>query len=107
LSDGPGEQSRPVILATEDGKYAMGVYSLPWNSLETPDIRVSGPGYGRFRFEAEKVVKWNSVFRLKSDNDLPATDYSFRNFVIVGTRDMVRGSLLKLFSEFVGMPSVP
>jgi len=106
LSDGPGEQSRPVILATEDGKYAMGVYSLPFQ-LNEPGIRVTGPGYGRFRFKAEKVVKWNSVFRLTSDEDLPAADHTFRSFVVLGTRDIVRSSLFNLFQEFVGTPKAP
>lgn len=103
LSDGPGEQPLPVILSTADGKYAMGVFSPP-STLETPGIRLSGPGYGRFRFEAERVVKWNSVFRLRSDADLPAADYSFCNFVAVGTREMVQRSLHSLYMEFVGLP---
>lgn len=106
LSDGPGEQGRPVLLATEDAKYAMGVYSLPFGRAAS-NIRVSGPGYGRFRFEAEKVVKWNSVFRLRSDDDLPAADYSFRSFVILGTRDMVCRSLFNLFQEYAGTPNLP
>ncbi len=27
LDDGPGEQKFPVVLATEDGRFAMGIYS--------------------------------------------------------------------------------
>ena len=94
LSDGPGEQPHPVVLATEDGKYAMGVYS-PKSKVDG----MAGPGYGRFRFEAEKVVKWNSVFRLRSETSVPAADYSFRNFVVVGDLKMVAASLQKLTAE--------
>ena len=61
LADGPGEQADPVVLSTADGRHAMGVYSpdQPSKGFETA-------GYGRFRFAAEKVVKWNCVFRTKA-----------------------------------------
>ena len=58
LSDGPGEQALPVVFATASGAHAMGVYS--------PDR--PPPGYGRFRFEAEQVNKWNCVFRVRDPN---------------------------------------
>ena len=79
LSDGPGEQPLPVILATADGSHAMGVIAR-----DPPPRGMTGPGYGRFRFPSEKVVKWNSVYRLHDqENGIPAADYSFRQFVIV------------------------
>ncbi len=53
LDDGPGEQAFPVALATANGLHAMGVYSAE-----------PSPGYGRFRFKAERVNKWNCVFRV-------------------------------------------
>jgi hypothetical protein len=88
LSDGPGEQPGPLILATESGSHALGIYS--------PD-RPSG--YGRFRFAAEKVVKWNCVFREK-----PAApgDFTYRNFVLVGTLEDVTASMARLHVMFEG-----
>lgn len=91
LSDGPGEQPFPVVLSTADGKFAMGCYS--------PDRfgeGWSGPGYGRFRFVPEKVVKWNCVFRYQSSSGVQPGDYSFRSFVIVGDQAIVRQSLARL-----------
>jgi len=84
LSEGPGEQSRPVVLATPDGRYAMGIYG------------VSGPGkmtYGRWRFGGAHVVKWNCVCRLKSGVALAAGDYAFQLRVPVGSVGEVEGML--------------
>jgi len=92
LSDGPGEQRHPVILATPDGRHAMGAYSP-----QQPSPSYAHVGYGRFRFAAQKVVKWNVVFRRRSrTKPLPTGDYTFRTFVAVGTLDEVRSTLLKL-----------
>ena len=82
LSDGPGEQALPVILSTESGSHAMGIWS--------PD---PSPGYGRWRFAAEKVVKWNCVFR---ERDVKPGDKTFRCFVAVGTLADVKATLTKL-----------
>jgi hypothetical protein len=89
LSDGPGEQPLPVILSTPTGSHAMGIYS--------PD---PSPGYGRFRFEHEKVVKWNCVFRIGKAEGIPPGDFSYRNFVAVGTLEDVTASLGKLHAIF-------
>lgn len=90
LSDGPGEQLRPVVLATADGKHAMGIFS--------PD---TGARYGRFRFGRERVVKWNCVFRpTVAPAGFPAGEYAFRHFVIVGDLAMVRAGLRELNQEF-------
>ncbi len=96
LSDGPGEQANPVILATEDGRHAMGIFSpsLPAGML--------GPGYGRFRFAAQRVVKWNCVFRLLNPAGVPAGDYSFRTFIPVGSLEAVRSALSSLFLDSLG-----
>ena len=51
------------------------------------------PGYGRWRFAAEKVVKWNCVFR---ERDLKPGDRTFRCFVAVGTLADVTDALRKL-----------
>ncbi|MDX1948429.1 MAG: hypothetical protein SFU86_23780 [Pirellulaceae bacterium] len=91
LSDGPGEQVLPVVLATPDGSLAMGIYSP-----EQPAQGFEQAGYGRFRFAAERVVKWNCVFRILNKAGVPAGEYSFRNFVVVGDLEMVRRSLVAL-----------
>ena len=92
LTDGPGEQRDPVALSTDDGKYAMGIIA--------PDPAPAGsavPSYGRFRFAAEKVVKWNCVFRVRpTDGALPPGEYRYRMLVPVGTLADVEAALAKL-----------
>ncbi len=95
LDDGPGEQGRPVVLATESGTYAMGVFSP-----DQPSRGYTNAGYGRFRFKAEKVVKWNCVFRERSENGVSAGEHRFRTFVAVGTLEEVRQALELLTKEF-------
>lgn len=95
LDDGPGEQELPVVFATEDGTHAMGVFSPDQPSPDYEKV-----GYGRFRFKAEKVVKWNCVFRRRIANGIPAGNHRFRVFVAVGTLDDVRTALDSLVSEF-------
>ena len=94
LSDGPGEQPWPVVLATADGRHAMGIISRD----PAPGDFV-GPTYGRFRFATEKVVKWNCVFRLTKRDGIAAGDYRFRMFVVVGDLETVRTALTKLRSQ--------
>ncbi len=90
LSDGPGEQLAPVVLATADGKHAMGIFS------PEPNAR-----YGRFRFTRERVVKWNCVFRPPvAKRGFAAGDYAFRHFVVVGDLAMVRAGMAALEREF-------
>ena len=85
LDDGPGEQALPVVFTTPSGSHAMGVYS--------PE---RAPGYGRFRFEAEKVNKWNCVFRVRNRERVSAGKYKYRMYVVVGTRDDVTITLKSL-----------
>ena len=87
LDDGPGEQELPVIFATEDGSHAMGIFS--------PE-RDKEPGYGRFRFEDQKAVKWNCVFRVRAPDGIKAGPYAYRMFVAVGTLGDVEETLAKL-----------
>ena len=87
LSDGPGEQGDPVVLATDDGAYAMGIYS--------PER--TAKGYGRWRFVPEQVVKWNCVFRVT--DPVPGRAYRYRHFVAVGTLEQVRQELERLSGE--------
>ncbi|HLY07803.1 MAG TPA: hypothetical protein VKW04_00735 [Planctomycetota bacterium] len=89
LSDGPGEQGNPVILSTENGSHAMGIYS--------PE---PAPSYGRFRFVPEKVVKWNCVFRVTNKEGIPPGDYRYRMYLPVGTLDDVVASLRRLRELF-------
>jgi len=95
LSDGPGEQNRPVVFSTPDGHHGMGIFSP-----QQPSKGFEAAGYGRFRFEREKVVKWNCVFRTVDDKGVPAGDHRFRMFVAVGTRQDVLASLAALAAEF-------
>jgi len=79
-----GEQPFPVVLATEDRKHAMGVVSL-----QKMRNKMSGPGYGRFYFPSDKVVKWNCVYRMQDKDGVKAGDYSFRMLVPFGTVEEV------------------
>lgn len=95
LDDGPGEQPLPIVFSTRDGSHAMGIFA------PTPrDARFGKPSYGRFRFDAERVVKWNSVFRLRDDEGISPGDYSFEQFVAVGDLEVVTETMRKLAEEF-------
>jgi hypothetical protein len=88
LSDGPGEIKNPVVLATPDGKFAVGIFAPPQSSLET-----RGPNFGRWRFDRERVVKWNCVYRVGNLQGIPAGDYTYRMLVPVGTQAQVEAML--------------
>ena len=91
LGDGPGEQSLPVVFSKPDGEHAMAVWSP-----DQPSKGYGGAGYGRFRFEPEKVVKWNCVFRFKDAAGVKLAGRAFRVFVVLGTLDDVRSTLAGL-----------
>ena len=93
LDDGPGEQSQPVLFSTPSGSHAIGIFSP-----DQPSKGFEQAGYGRFRFPAEKVVKWNCVFRIRHATQVPADDYTFQMFVPIGTRDEVLKTLRTLRS---------
>jgi len=93
LDDGPGEQPWPVILATSDQRSAMGIWAPRQESHPT-----LVPGYGRWRFARERVVKWNCVYRVRDLQQVPAGDYSFQMYVPVGTLEEVR-KMLKALGE--------
>ncbi len=94
LSDGPGEQPKPIIFATDNGMHAMGIWSP-----DQPSPGYQNAGYGRWRFTAQKVVKWNCVFRCRDSKGLTEADYSFRMFVVVGNLKNVVSTMLKLPSR--------
>ena len=56
----------------------------------------SGPTYGRFRFIAEKVTKWNCVFRIQRAEGLPAGEYRYHMLAPIGTLGDVESALAKL-----------
>lgn len=91
ISDGPGEQAFPIVLSTDSGSHAMGIYSP-----QQPSPGFENAGYGRWRFARERVVKWNTVFRLRHADGIESGEFSFRNFVVVGDRETVRMSLVEL-----------
>lgn len=93
LSDGPGEQSMPVVLATTSGSHAMGIFSP-----QQPSPGFEQAGYGRWRFKAANVTKWNCVFRDRDAKGVRPGEYSFRNFVVVGNRTHVTQTLRSLHS---------
>ena len=94
ISDGPGEIADPVVLTTPGGSHAMGIFAPPQDARG-----MSGPGYGRFRFNEAHVVKWNCVYRLHDPAGIPAGTYPFRMHVMVGNLETVRASLQALQHE--------
>jgi hypothetical protein len=85
IGDGPGEQRRPLIFATEDGRHAMGIYS--------PE---AAPSYGRFKFPEHRVVKWNCVFRVAARDGIPPGDFRYRMDIPVGTLEDVVAAMRRL-----------
>jgi hypothetical protein len=75
-----GKPSLPVILATPDRNYAMGVYSK--NKLV---------GYGRYSFP--NVNKWNCGI---SENNLLPKAYQYTCLIILGTVDEVEKTMQRL-----------
>jgi hypothetical protein len=88
LDPGPGEQKDPVVLATATGSHAMGVYSP-----DQPSPGFDKAGYGRWHFKAEKVTKWNCVFRVREPKGVASGDYTFHTFVVVGNLADVEATL--------------
>ena len=97
LSRQDGEERDPVVLSTPSGSHAMGVFTP-----ERPRAGQPAVGYGRFKFEDEKVVKWNCVFRLRQAESIKSGDYSFPLYVVIGTREDCRRTLAALTREFAG-----
>lgn len=95
LSDGPGEQAWPIVMATPDGSHALGVFSphQPSKGFETV-------GYGRWRLKEDKVVKWNCVFRIKdTDKPIPTGRHTFWCTLAVGDLATVTSTLKKLHEQ--------
>lgn len=94
LSDGPGEQSLPVVFSTEDRQFAMGAVATGQPTWITEPI-----GYGRFRFEEEKVVKWNVVMRYRNSPTIDQPTASFRVLVVLGQLEQVKSTILGLLDR--------
>jgi hypothetical protein len=97
LSRQNGEQRDPVVLSTPSGDHAMGVFTPTRPPAGQPAV-----GYGRFKFEHEKVVKWNCVFLLRSPGGIKPGDYGYQLYVVLGTREDCRRTLAALTQEFAG-----
>jgi hypothetical protein len=92
-----GEQRDPVVLSTPSGSHAMGIFTPERSPAGQPPV-----GYGRFKFENEKVVKWNCVFRVRQAEPIKPGDYGYQLFVVLGTREDCRRTLAALTREFAG-----
>jgi hypothetical protein len=94
LPVGQGEQNLPVVLATADGQFAMGIFS------PTPsDTRLGKPRYGRFQFREAGTMKWNCVYRVHNPQGIAPGEYSFQHYVAVGDLATVKATLAKLQDE--------
>jgi hypothetical protein len=80
------EQASPVILATADGKYAVGLFS--------PFLPQAGHGYGTTSFP--NTNKINCVFREKSI--AAGQKFSYLCEFVVGTLEEVKATIIKLHS---------
>lgn len=90
LSFGPGEQGKPVMLATTDGRHAMGV-----SSPGLPQAAFQGLGYGRFRFP--DTNKWGCVFR--EGHIAAGSTHVYACLVAIGTVDEVIAAQNALYAS--------
>jgi len=90
-----GEIRDPIVLSTPSGSHAMGVFTPERPAVGQPPV-----GYGRFKFETDKVVKWNCVFRVHQNVPIKPGDYSYQLYVVIGTREDCRRTLAALSQEF-------
>jgi hypothetical protein len=77
----------PPIIATPDGKYAMGAYTAdPLKYYEILFYDVANP--------ADRTNKWNIVMR---EEPAPAGDYHYLSFAVVGTLKSVQEAMRALY----------
>ncbi len=84
----------PLVFSVPGGSHAIGIYAPP-----QPMPATTGPTYGRWFFDAEKVAKWNCVFRTRNPDGIAPGSYPFTMFVIVGDIPTVRDSMRELWRE--------
>lgn len=93
LTDGPGEQPKPIIFCTQGNTHCMGIYNP-----RAPQAEYADAGYGRWRYgPRDGVVKWNVVFRYADAN----IDRTFTSYVILGTLPSVKFSMRELHKRLV------
>ncbi len=88
------EIKSPVVLATADGKFAMGIFAPPQSEPDT-----HGPSFGRWNFSTARVTKWNCVYRVKNAQGIRNGDYTYRMLVPFGTLAQVE-KMLNDWREF-------
>jgi hypothetical protein len=88
LSHGPGAVPNPVVLATADGQYAMGIFAPPQKQPDT-----TGPIFSRWYFNDAQVAKWNCVYRVSNQGGIRDGNYHYRMLVPVGTLAQVTAML--------------
>lgn len=99
LTEAPGEPvvepwsfqdsgTLPPILATPDGKYAMGAYTA--EAISTYQLL-----YFDVPNQHERTTKWNMVMR---EQPAPAGDYRYLSFAIVGTLIEVQSAMRQLYA---------
>jgi hypothetical protein len=103
LHDGVGEQSFPLVFATDGGAYAMGIY-LPGPQPRRRTWLPVRYGYHRFQDPYTNVNKWSCIQDIHDVNGLAAGKYSFQAFVIVGTLHDVQTSLDALVRDLSHSP---
>lgn len=89
------EQGLPLILATNGGTSAMGIYSPSLPLPNWPNL-----GYGLFAFPnsdpAQATNKWNMVFR---NNATPIGSYSATLYLVVGSLSQVVTGMQALYDQ--------
>lgn len=93
LSDGPGEQSLPIIFSTRDLAFAMGVIGEGLPLAEWPLVGYGRSSFGYLMGDGAATVKWNCVFRLR---DIDLGDHGFRCFSIFGSLEDVAMAMKRL-----------
>lgn len=88
LTHKQGGSPNPVVLATADGQYAMGIFAPP---QKLPDT--TGPIFARWYFDDAHVAKWNCVYRVHNPQGIRDGDYTYRMLVPVGTLKQVTAVL--------------
>lgn len=91
LDEGPGEQASPVVFSTPDERFAMGVVMVGGGGEG-----YEGPGYGRFVFREEKVVKWNCVMRFRQTPEIRERKHSFCVLLVVGDLQDVQNGIVAI-----------
>lgn len=88
LSHGPSPVHDSIVLATADGRYAMGIFAPPQKQRDTV-----GPIYGRWYFAQARVAKWTCVFRVANSRGIRTGNYSYWMLIPIGTLSQVTDML--------------